>query len=193
MTANVPHPAAPTWPRRLGPPGDVVGELPPVDLDDIQDELDRAAYELLFAAARHRKAWKVARQLRDRIKMEGGWPDGDATYTKATGDVRWWREEMSAQAAAVQALRGLRDDATPPPRATPPAAAAGSPEDLVGATVFGWPVGRTIPTAPQYRHAKAWLEWAAYDGGPHPAMMVRGVETLIEMYEEAHPAAKPQT
>lgn len=105
------HPGTPTNPARVGAPlPDHLAILPPTQFQDIVDELDRAEVELLYAAAKHRKAWANVRALNERITGEGGYPDSDLTYKKATGDVTWWRGEMATQAAAISALRGMRDD-----------------------------------------------------------------------------------
>lgn len=177
------HPGAPTNPLRLGPPGDRHGEVPLLHPVDIHEELARAGYELLFAAARHRKAWAVARQLKDKIAGEGGWPDGDATYKKATSDVRWWREEMTAQATAVSALHTMLESRQPTQERVPAFIDPGK------TTIFGWPVDEEqCPTKSQYSTAVAWV--GKPPQGPHPVVMLDAIYTLINTYERFHPEAR---
>jgi len=110
MTAT--HPGKPTRPLLAGAP------LPPktdleIDPQDIGDELARAETELLYALARHRKAWQsMARHLNERAELAGrpgalAAIDSDPTWKHKTGDVAWWRDEVTCQATAVTALTGM--------------------------------------------------------------------------------------
>lgn len=82
----------------------------------IRAELLRAKVELMHAIARHRKAWKVMRQIkveREEDAAKKGVPaylDNDVHWSVAVGDVRWWREEMNAQASTVTALMAMLAD-----------------------------------------------------------------------------------
>lgn len=77
---------------------------------DIASELRRAKVELMYAIARHRQAWSAMRAYHQTqtIKAERGgviaFLDSDPTWKVKTGDVTWWRGEMQAQAATVQTL-----------------------------------------------------------------------------------------
>lgn len=148
-----------TQPLRVGAP------LPEDMLDiqaadpeppDIQAELLRARVELMYALAKHRKCWARMRayhQDQERQADSKGvqaYLDSDATWKVITGDVRWWREEMQAQATAVQALTVMlplpRFDPPPPPE-------RGSVREVA----LSWD-GHTQPTIWQYRAAVAWMD-----------------------------------
>jgi hypothetical protein len=118
MTIN--HPASPTNPMKIGAP------LPPdqqslfVDYGDLVEELRRAECELVYALARHRKAWQsMARRLDERAELvdkPGGLAaiDSDPIWKKKTGDVQWWRDEVTCQATAVLALKEIIRDRDAP-------------------------------------------------------------------------------
>lgn len=70
-------------------------------------ELIRAKVELMHAIARHRKAWAKMAATREEAEKQAIWADSHPPYQLAVSDVRWWREEMTAQAAAVTALSAM--------------------------------------------------------------------------------------
>lgn len=139
---TIAHPGHPTHPMRPGAPlPPEILKLLPADIMDIDEELRRAEVELLYAAAKHRKAWRV---MRDRALKRDAMADqigmlptleSDPHWKKATGDVAWWRGEMEAQAALVTALRGMRADRTNLPRTDlrrmPPPPQCAHPADRV--------------------------------------------------------------
>lgn len=94
-------------------------EIQPVVAVDVRAELLRAEHELLYALARHRKAWASMReysQLQDakaqRRQEPQAYLDSDPIWKVKTGDVTWWRGEVAAQAAAVTALKSMLPSAT---------------------------------------------------------------------------------
>ena len=101
-----------TKPEVLGAPldpqvyfGSVADHAPsPLDIDA---ELERAKVELMHAIARHRKAWSKVRKHGAEARARSIWAESYPPYQEAIGDVRWWREEMAAQAATVTALTAL--------------------------------------------------------------------------------------
>jgi hypothetical protein len=102
----------PTKPLELGAPlptddypGPIEFHLP--SEDDLRAEWLRAKVELMHAIARHRKAWSRMRSHKLAAEMKAVWAEGYTPYKEAVSDVRWWREEMSAQAATVTALTAL--------------------------------------------------------------------------------------
>jgi hypothetical protein len=111
------HPGAPTKPLVVGAPLDpdrTGRDVPAVDASDVLDELHRAEYELLYALARHRKAWSAMRAYareQELRQANRGQPqaflDSDPIWKVKTGDVSWWRGEVAAQAAAVTALKSM--------------------------------------------------------------------------------------
>jgi len=108
------HPGYPTRPLTPGAPlPEGLTELMPVQRADIVAELARAEYELMYALARHRKAWQKMRRrakVRETLANRPGMLshlDTDPIWKEATGDVAWWRGEMDAQASAILALRAM--------------------------------------------------------------------------------------
>lgn len=102
----------PTKPLVLGAPLSAEDYEGPVELhlpstEDIRAEWLRAKIELMYAIARHRKAWARMRGHHEEAKARAVWADSYPPYKEAVGDVRWWREEMNAQAATVTALTAL--------------------------------------------------------------------------------------
>jgi hypothetical protein len=102
-----------TKPRELGAPlptEDYAGPLEhhlPSD-EAINDELDRAKVELMHAVAKHRKAWSKMRRHKLAAEMKSVWAEAYTPYKEAVSDVRWWREEMNAQATVVIALTSMQ-------------------------------------------------------------------------------------
>lgn len=107
------HPAHPTKPMVPGAPLPKSSILPTLTREDIIEELTRAEVELLHALARHRKSWKSMRERAEErdllVSTPGGLAaiDSDPVWKKRTGDVAWWRDEVTCQATAVIALRGM--------------------------------------------------------------------------------------
>lgn len=112
------HPGHPTRPLTPGAPLPEGYLLAPLHPGDIRQELHRAETELMYALARHRKAWAAMRaHANDRAeKANSGIPgklaalDADPVWKHRTGDVSWWRDEITAQATAVTALRQMLAD-----------------------------------------------------------------------------------
>lgn len=106
------HPGHPTKPLVLGAPLPS-GAGSKVDAQDVADELRRAEIELLYAISQHRKAWKVMRRRAELRNEQSGkigmlsTLESDPHWKKATGDVDWWRGEMTAQATTVLALQQM--------------------------------------------------------------------------------------
>lgn len=101
-----------TRPDILGAPlsptdytGGLLDEAP--DVVDVQVELARAQIELMHAIAKHRKAWKAMAMAKAAAEERAVWADAYTPYKIAVGDVRWWREEMTAQATTVTALKAM--------------------------------------------------------------------------------------
>lgn len=97
-----------TNPMRVGAP--LPEEMDAIRRPDpvmVGAELARAQVELMYAVARHRKAWSAMREYR-RLQQERQGPraylDSDPIWRIRTGDVQWWRDEMLAQAATITAL-----------------------------------------------------------------------------------------
>lgn len=103
----------PTRPDRTGAP--LPDGIPIVEpgVEAMKAELTRATVELMYAIARHRKAWAAMRSHKERREAEaerrGTEPslDSDPLWKLRTGDVSWWRDEMNAQASVVSALYTL--------------------------------------------------------------------------------------
>jgi hypothetical protein len=101
-----------TNPQALGAPldpeayrGDLYDNLPTSEA--VSAELARAQIELMYAIARHRQAWSAMRKHKETAEARSVWADGYTPYKVAVSDVRWWREEMTAQATTVTALRSM--------------------------------------------------------------------------------------
>lgn len=149
---------------------------------EITGELIRAKVELMHAVALHRKAWGKMRAIRDELEEKAAntgieaYPDNNTLYKLAVADVRWWREEMTAQAATVTALTSMMDGGRWPD------------SSVRGTTVFGWPVdGVTPPTQEQYLRAREWERDATRSGQRSEVEMIRGARRLIEVYERLNP------
>jgi hypothetical protein len=83
-------------------PHGVLGGQP--SADEVERELIRARVELMHAIARHRKAWAKMRRHSEEAAKRSLWAESYPPFKEAVSDVRWWREEMAAQAATVTAL-----------------------------------------------------------------------------------------
>lgn len=88
-------PLPPEWP---------VDQLPTTE--SIRAEIKRASVELLWALNRQRTTWaKMARLKAEYDKRGVGFfIDNERPWKLATGDVQWWRGEVSARANALSAL-----------------------------------------------------------------------------------------
>jgi hypothetical protein len=75
----------------------------------------RCEVELLYAIAQHRKAWTAMRRRAEErdalVDKPGGLAaiEADPIWKKRTGDVSWWRDEMTAQATTRQALAAMKE------------------------------------------------------------------------------------
>lgn len=104
-----------TNPGRVGAPlPELLTALPvPPSRSEIEAEMERCEVELMYAIARHRKAWRAMRaraQRRDELaETPGGLCaiEADPHWKKATGDVTWWRGEMEARSATYLALQAM--------------------------------------------------------------------------------------
>lgn len=134
-------------------PGGKETPLPSWSKLEAMEELERARVELMYALAMRRKAWAKVRIRAQEIEVEAlrmgtmAYADSDARYKVAIGDVRFWQEGITAQAAAIGALESMLDKAAPPPPAEPM---------KVRDIVLTWDaVSR--PTDRQYNAAANWL------------------------------------
>jgi hypothetical protein len=141
-------------------------DLPTLQREDIQAELIRAEVELLYAIAKHRKAWKAMRARADERAMieASGAPgrlaslEADHIWKLRTGDVTWWRGEMTAQATAVTALKAMLADTKPEkPVADDPRS--------VREIVFDWD-GKSAPSGAEVNAARWWLNTVGPKMGP---------------------------
>lgn len=148
MTDSTPNPRGyVTQPLLAGAPlpEDMVLRLSLPSTDEIQAELERAEIELMYAVARHRKAWHSARHHKTEAESRSVWAEGYAPYQKAIGDVRWWREEMNAQADVVQALSRMRTTRQPTRRQPRERRQPSIREILIGWSDEGGLLGRDAP------------------------------------------------
>jgi hypothetical protein len=68
-------------------------------------EVQRATHELLWALHRQRAAWeKFAKVSADLSERNIDYVDNERSFTLASGDVKWWRGEVSSRANALTAL-----------------------------------------------------------------------------------------
>lgn len=72
----------------------------------IRAEILRAVSELLWATHRHRVAWTKMERLKKEAEANGNswFMDNQRTWKIATGDVTWWRGEVSARSNTIQAF-----------------------------------------------------------------------------------------
>lgn len=159
-------------------PGGPETPLPNYKLSEVEAELERARVELMYGLAMQRKAWARVRARAQEIEAEAArmgttaFADSDARYKIAIGDVRFWREGITAQAAAIAALESMRAEsivrATAPPLAT-----------TVREHVLSWDaVSR--PSKLQYDSALAWTNMA---GDRQDPVHRRLCERIIDAYE----------
>lgn len=99
-----------THPERNGAPLPENGHMIPPTLNELCSELRRAEIELMYAIAKHRKGWQAMRRRQKERELLADRPgmlsylDTDEIWKVATGDVNWWRSEMTAQATTITAL-----------------------------------------------------------------------------------------
>ena len=193
------HPAAPTKPLTIGAPLPYTLEQVFVQREDLIDELRRAECELVYAIARHRKAWQAMRiraEERDEIAHSGKvgmLPDleSDAIWKKRTGDVKWWAAEMTAQSTAVLALKALLDGRAAAKQARDADRATGDRGTTTREVVLAWdPTKWPIPNETQYNLASTWVRASGGKPTVTPAEQAR-INELIRRYEQAHPEVFP--
>lgn len=75
----------------------------------IHNELLRAQTELMHAIEKHRRAWAKVQHMKGLADLKGNsyYMDNDRNWQVATGEVTWWRGEMSARSNVVVALTRL--------------------------------------------------------------------------------------
>lgn len=189
------HPAAPTQPLSIGAPLPKELTTLHVDHEDLVDELRRAEIELIYALARHRKAWAAMRaRQEERALLElkgvaGMLSDlaSDTVWAKRTSDVKWWCAEVTAQSTAVLALKALLDgrSAAKGRRDRERVTKTGTARE----TVLGWEE-MTIPTDYQYGAANAWMKISGGEPRGNAADLAH-LRKLISTYEAAHPEVSP--
>lgn len=185
-----------THPERLGAP--LTGDEVPPTVGEVTAEIVRCEIELMYAIARHRKAWSAMRRHREDASRKAdsagmqAYLDSDPIWKVKTGDVTWWRGEMQAQAAALQALLAMRGRrAQRPPSAYQPGPSDSPPDPRgpsVRTLVMGWdPASGQPPTTGQYRAAKLW-EAARKTSrrGARPTMEDDTIGMLITAYRKAY-------
>lgn len=98
-------------PNKRSAPLPVRHPMRPPTPADIEAELDRAAVELMYALNRHRTAWSKMAALKELARKSGNdwFMDNSRQWKVATGDVTWWRGEVSCQSNAIQALLAYQD------------------------------------------------------------------------------------
>lgn len=186
MTNN--HPGSPTHPLRTGAPlpDDKMMSIERVDPQDVTEEMARARVELLYALARHRKAWSAFDSYAASRDAKEGKPgalasiDSDPTWSQRTNDVKWWRDEITCQANAILALQTM----VPVSRETRELVR----DSIPTATIFGWNLdGSQPPSERQYRTACSWRDQIENEGRLVEVAAANAVERLIAVYEQEHP------
>lgn len=150
-----------TQPLKIGAPLPPEAELVGVDPVDREHEIARCEIELMYAIARHRKSWANLRTVAEARDEKAGKVgmlstlESDPHWKKATGDVKWWAAEMTAQATALVALKGMRQ-----PTRQGSAEYATKPLN-VRQLVHSWdPSTGTPPSKAQYDAALIWRKMA---------------------------------
>jgi hypothetical protein len=165
-----------THPERVGAP--LPAEMAVIEEPDpemVRREIARCKVELMYAIARHRQAWAKMRMHAGKVEAEHvskGLPraflDSDPEWGIIVGDVRWWREEMNAQATTLQALQCIQPRLDPDTR-----------HRTARQIVFGWNP-RHRPTRAEYQAALVWKDTAGADIG---IVNLRMIDQLIAAYE----------
>lgn len=103
MTHRRTHPLHRSAPLPVG----MVVSMPHPEL--LLDEIKRASTELMWATHRHRKAWARMARLKEIADLKGtSWyMDNEREWKIATGDVTWWRGEISSRSNALTAMLAL--------------------------------------------------------------------------------------
>lgn len=84
------------WPIRVPEPHEIVKEI------------KRASAELMWALHRQRQAWaKMARVKAELGARNIDYVDNERPWKLATGDVSWWRGEVSSRSNALSSLLAL--------------------------------------------------------------------------------------
>lgn len=75
----------------------------------VENEIVKLTAELRNALTKHRRAWARMGLLKDQARDAGNawYMDNQRAWKLATGDVTWWRGEVSAAANAMTAMFGL--------------------------------------------------------------------------------------
>lgn len=74
----------------------------------VQQEIRRAGTELLWALHRQRTAWAKMEQVKKELTGRNiDFIDNERAWKLATGDVTWWRGEVSSRSNALTALLSL--------------------------------------------------------------------------------------
>lgn len=96
--------------RKLTPPAPLGRDtnlgMPTVDA--LEDEMLLVAAELKNALTKHRGYWLEMQRLKLHFTQRNiDFLDNEREWKEATGNVTWWRGEVSAAANSLQALTGL--------------------------------------------------------------------------------------
>lgn len=97
---------------RIMAPGALSAPLPPEwpiclpSRPQLIAELERASAELMWALNRQRTTWARMARLKAEYEKAGNayFIDNERAWKLATGDVTWWRGEVSSRANALSAL-----------------------------------------------------------------------------------------
>jgi hypothetical protein len=76
---------------------------------DLVADIERAASELRWALHRQRHTWAHMAKVREEYKDRGNafFYENERRWKLATGDVTWWRGEVSSRSNALSALLAL--------------------------------------------------------------------------------------
>lgn len=108
----------PTSPSAPLPPQTTI-ETP--SASTLVEEIKRASTELLWALHRQRTSWARMAKVKAELEAKGlaYFPEAEREWKLATGDVTWWRGEVSSRSNALSALLQLAsmyDIKVTPPR-----------------------------------------------------------------------------
>ncbi len=97
LPTNTGAPLPPDWPIRLPTRTELIGEI------------ERASAELRWALHRQRTTWAHMARVRAEFQGKGNgfFYENHRVWKLATGDVTWWRGEVSSRANALSALCAL--------------------------------------------------------------------------------------
>lgn len=159
-----------TFPLLGGAPLEPGAPIVAPDSGPILAELTRAKVELMYALAMHRKAWARMRAHAEERDRRSATPnmlstlESDPIWKKATGDVSWWRGEMVAQSAAIQALTAMLPKSGLP-RETLRETTPEERNETTRSIVMHW-IESLPPTEAQASAAAHWIKASAHLGGP---------------------------